>query len=64
MLLVSIISVVAIILVYQALFYWVFKDPVSIKGFVKSARENNAAKEIGFKINNRISKAFAIEKII
>ncbi len=67
MFLLSIISVIAVFIIYQFVFYWLFKDPVSISASVnKTYSDGNkpATREIKFKIINRINKAFAIEKVI
>ena len=67
-LLYSFIGVVIIILIYQLVFYWVFKEPINITGSIKRvapATDSLAGKkEVSFKINNRVNKTFAIEKII
>ena len=67
MFLLSILSVIAVFIIYQFVFYWLFKDPVSISASInKTYPDGNkpATKEIKFKIINRINKAFAIEKVI
>ncbi len=69
MILLSIIAVVAVFILYQLIFYWLFKDPVSITASVNKkynlvGKDGPATKEIRFKIINRISKAFPIEKVI
>lgn len=60
------IGVAIIFIIYQVFFNWVFKDPVSIKATLETNTSTNliSPKEVRFKIYNRISKAFAIEKII
>ncbi len=49
------------------MFYWLFKDPVSISATINKTYSNDnipATREIKFKIINRINKTFAIEKVI
>ena len=62
------ISIIIVVLIYQAVFFWVFKDPVSIKGYVNKAllpnNQQQGVQEIKFKIDNRIEDSFTIEKII
>lgn len=62
------ISIIMVVLIYQAVFYWAFKDPVSITAYVKKTILPNKPKpvveEVKFKIDNRVRSAFSIEKII
>lgn len=57
-----------LVVIYQPLYHWFFKDPVSIIGAVKHDASNISGKstvnEINFTINNRQNRAFRIEKII
>ena len=62
------IAIVILVIIYQPLYYWIFKDPVSVVGSVKMVPSSVPGKqlidEISFTINNRKNKIFKIERII
>lgn len=64
----AVISVIVLFILYQFIFFWLFKDPVSISASVLKKYELDgktpATREIKFKIINRNNKTFPIEKVI